>query len=60
MGKKTYYLGYSRLKKEVIVYGSADHAKSSGLWTREVEAFDILTAKNKFLEMYRETHQEEE
>lgn len=60
MGKRTFYLGYSRLKNEVIVYGNAEHAKNSGLWTKEVEAFDIVTAKREFLKMYQEEHQEQE
>jgi len=54
---KSYILGYNRYEGKVVSYSTVEHAKLSGTWWRVMEASDIKTAKEDFLEMYNEVHE---
>lgn len=60
MGTKTYYLGYNRYEKKVIVYSTEEHAQKGSSWWRTIESHSLEQAKKDFLEEYREAHTEHE
>jgi hypothetical protein len=50
--EKTYWLGYNRYSKSIIVYSNATDADRGGGWWREVKALTLKLAKEKFMELY--------